>query len=258
MSDVVICSEQESWAELRINREDKRNAVNLESRRALLEAFAALRGKAKAVVVTGTGVAFCAGMDLKELEQDRAQGIEGAAQEWIEVNLAIRAHPAIFIAAVNGLALGGGATLINVCDLAVASTKASIGCPDGLCHLSGHGRARNPALGPHTQAGGRADPDDRPHRRPDRAPMGHGERMRRTRAAAAAYHALAQQISRFDAAALEESKRALDRIPAFINNWREAMDHGQMVNQMIRGKTSAQAEGGARFATGIKNIDQAR
>jgi enoyl-CoA hydratase/carnithine racemase len=71
-------------------------------------------------------------------------------------------------------------------------------------------------------------------------------------------HALAQQISRFDAAALEESKRALDRIPAFINNWREAMNHGQMVNQMIRGKTSAQAEGGARFAKGIKNIDQAR
>jgi hypothetical protein len=64
-------------------------------------------------------------------------------------------------------------------------------------------------------------------------------------------HALAQQISRFDAAALEESKRALDRIPAFINNWREAMNHGQMVNQMIRGKTSAQAEGGARSGQAV-------
>jgi hypothetical protein len=88
--------------------------------------------------------------------------------------------------------------------------------------------------------------------------MGHGERMRRTERLLPRTHALAQQISRFDAAALEESKRALDRIPAFINNWREAMNHGQMVNQMIRGKTSAQAEGGARFAKGIKNIDQAR
>jgi enoyl-CoA hydratase/carnithine racemase len=259
MSDVVICSEQESWAELRINREDKRNAVNRESRRALLEAFAALRGKAKAIVVTGTGVAFCAGMDLKELEQDRAQGIEGAAQEWIEVNLAIRAHPAIFIAAVNGLALGGGATLINVCDLAVASTKASIGCPEmgfatypamagPAIQLSGLTRKRAAALilttdridGQTALQWGMVNECVEPERLLPRT------------------HALAQQISRFDAAALEESKRALDRIPAFINNWREAMDHGQMVNQMIRGKTSAQAEGGARFAKGIKNIDQAR
>ncbi|MEJ1979146.1 MAG: enoyl-CoA hydratase-related protein [Acetobacteraceae bacterium] len=45
------------------------------------------------------------------------------------VNMAIRSHPAIFIAAVNGLALGGGATLINVCDLAIASRTASIGLP---------------------------------------------------------------------------------------------------------------------------------
>ncbi len=87
-------------------------------------------------------------MDLKEREQDRAAGIEGAGEEWIAVNMAIRAHPAIFIAAVNGLALGGGATLINVCDLAIASTKASIGCPEmGVLDLPRHGRPGDPALG---------------------------------------------------------------------------------------------------------------
>ncbi|MFC7538144.1 enoyl-CoA hydratase-related protein [Siccirubricoccus deserti] len=95
-----------------------------------MAAFEELRGKARAIILTGTGVAFCAGMDLKEREQDRQAGIEGAGDEWVAVNMAIRAHPAIFIAAVNGLALGGGATLINVCDLAIASTKASIGCPE--------------------------------------------------------------------------------------------------------------------------------
>ncbi|WP_204310505.1 enoyl-CoA hydratase-related protein, partial [Stenotrophomonas maltophilia] len=78
-----------------------------------LQAFEALRGEAKAIVLTGTGTSFCAGMDLKERERDREQGLEGAGEEWIAVNLAIRAHPAIFIAAVNGLALGGGATLVN-------------------------------------------------------------------------------------------------------------------------------------------------
>jgi enoyl-CoA hydratase/carnithine racemase len=69
-------------------------------------------------------------------------------------------------------------------------------------------------------------------------------------------HALAQQVAQFDAAALAESKRALDRIPAFITDWRQAMDHGQMVNQSIRGRTTAQAEGSARFARGIKNPGQ--
>jgi hypothetical protein len=56
--------------------------------------------------------------------------------------------------------------------------------------------------------------------------------------------------------ALPESKKALDRIPAFITDWREAMDHGQMVNLTIRSRTSAQAEGSSRFAAGVKNPGQ--
>jgi enoyl-CoA hydratase/carnithine racemase len=254
MSDVIICTEHEGWAELRLNREDKRNAVNRESRQALLKAFAALRGKAKAIVVTGTGDAFCAGMDLKELERDRAQGIAGAGQEWIDVNLAIRAHPAIFIAAVNGLALGGGATLINVCDLAVASTKASIGCPE-------MGFATYPAMaGPAIQLSGitrkrAASLILTTNRIDGQTALQWGivnECIEPSELLPRA-HAMAQQVACFDAAALEESKRALDRIPALITNWREAMDHGQMVNQIIRGRTSAQAEGSARVAASNKN-----
>ena len=67
---------------------------------------------------------------------------------------------------------------------------------------------------------------------------------------------LAQQVARFDRVALAESKKALDRIPGIITDWQEAMDHGQMVNLTIRAKTSAQAEGSARFAAGIKNPGQ--
>ena len=63
-------------------------------------------------------------------------------------------------------------------------------------------------------------------------------------------------MARFDPVALAESKKALDRIPAFITDWQEAMDHGQMVNLTIRSKTSAQAEGSARFAAGVKNPGQ--
>lgn len=257
MSDTVLVTRHEGWAEVRIAREAKRNAVDRAARQALLDAFAALHGDAKAIVLTGTGKAFCAGMDLKEREQDRAAGIEGAGDEWIAVNLAIRSHPAIFIAAVNGLALGGGATLINVCDLAVASTEASIGCPEmgfatypGMAgpaiQLSGVTRKRAALLvltttridGATAERWGMVNDCVAPERLLPRAAE------------------LARQVAQFDAVALAESKKALDRIPGFITDWEEAMEHGQMVNLTIRSKTQAQAEGGQRFAAGIKNPGQ--
>jgi enoyl-CoA hydratase/carnithine racemase len=257
MSDLVEITRHEGWAQIRINREDKRNAVNRAARTALLRAFDTLRDGARAIVITGTGASFCAGMDLKEREEDARAGIEGAGEEWIGVNMAIRAHPAIFIAAVNGLALGGGATLVNVCDLAVASTKASIGCPEmgfstypGMAgpaiQLSGVTRKQaawlvlttNRIDGATAERWGMVNECVAPEALLPRAA------------------ALAQQVARFDPVALAESKKALDRIPGFITDWQEAMDHGQMVNLTIRSKTTAQAEGSARFAAGIKNPGQ--
>lgn len=257
MSGPIIVTRHEGWAEIRIDREAKRNSMNRESRQGLLKAFEELRGVAKAIVITGTGGSFCAGMDLKEREEDRKAGIEGAGEEWIAVNMAIRKHPSIFIAAVNGVALGGGSTLINICDLAVASTKASIGCPEmgfstypGMAgpaaQLSGITRKQaawmvlttNRVDGATAERWGMVNECVEPERLLSRA----GE--------------IAAQVAQFDAVALEESKKALDRIPSFITDWQEAMDHGQMVNLTIRSKTNAQAEGNARFAAGIKNPGQ--
>jgi enoyl-CoA hydratase/carnithine racemase len=257
MSETVEITRHDGWAQIRLAREAKRNAVDRATRQGMLDAFASLRGEAKAIIITGTGKAFCAGMDLKEREQDRAAGIEGAGDEWIAVNLAIREHPAIFIAAVNGLALGGGATLINVCDLAIASPDASIGCPEmgfatypGMAgpaiQLSGVTRKQaawlvlttNRIDGATAERWGMVNECVAPERLLPRAAE------------------LAQQVARFDAVALAESKKALDRIPAFITDWSQAMEHGQMVNLTIRSKTSAQAEGGQRFAAGIKNPGQ--
>jgi enoyl-CoA hydratase/carnithine racemase len=257
MEDLIEVTRHDGWAQLRIDREGKRNAMNRAARTGLLRAFEALRGEARAIVLTGTGASFCAGMDLKEREEDREAGIEGAGEEWIAVNMAIRAHPAIFIAAVNGLALGGGATLINVCDLAIASTKASIGCPEmgfstypGMAgpaiQLSGVTRKQaawlvlttNRIDGATAERWGMVNACVEPDELLPRA------------------HALAQQVSRFDPVALAESKKALDQIPAVITDWQKAMDHGQAVNAVIRQQTTAQAEGGKRFAAGIKNPGQ--
>lgn len=257
MAEELIVTRHEGWAQIQINREAQRNAMNRATRQGLLRAFDELKDRAKAVVVTGTGVAFCAGMDLKEREADRKAGIEGAGDEWIAVNMAIKAHPAIFIAAVNGLALGGGATMINCCDLAIASTKASIGCPE-------MGFATYPGMaGQAIQLSGIT----RKHaawlvlttNRIDGATAerwGMVNRCVEPEELLPTAQALAQKVAQFDAVALAESKKALDRIPAFITDWREAMDHGQMVNLVIRSKTTAQAEGSARFAAGAKNPGQ--
>jgi enoyl-CoA hydratase/carnithine racemase len=247
----------DGWAQIRIDREAQRNAMNRATRRAMLAAFEELRESARAIVLTGTGGSFCAGMDLKEREQDRQAGIEGAGEEWIAVNMAIRAHPSIFIAAVNGLALGGGATLVNVCDLAIASTKASIGCPE-------MGFSTYPGMaGPAIQLSGVTRKQAAwlvlTTNRIDGATAerwGMVNQCVEPDALLPAAQALAQKVAQFDAVALAESKKALDRIPAIITDWQEAMDHGQMVNLTIRSKTSAQAEGSARFAAGIKNPGQ--
>jgi enoyl-CoA hydratase/carnithine racemase len=257
MSGTIELTRHDGWAEIRINREAKRNAMDRASRDGLRRAFDTVRGEARAVVLTGTGASFCAGMDLKEREADEKAGIFTANEEWIAVNMAIRAHPAIFIAAVNGLALGGGATLVNVCDLAIAGTQASIGCPEmgfatypGMAgpaiQLSGVTRKQaawlvlttNRIDGETAMRWGMVNECVAPERLLPRA------------------REVAQQVARFDAVALTESKKALDRIPAFITDWQEAMDHGQMVNLTIQSKTTAQAEGNTRFAAGGKNPGQ--
>lgn len=257
MTEDLIITRHAGWAQIQVNREKQRNAMNRATRQGLLRAFEELRGEAKAIVLTGAGVAFCAGMDLKERERDREQGIEGAGDEWIAVNIAIKNHPAIFIAAVNGLALGGGATLINVCDLAIASTQASIGCPE-------MGFSTYPGMaGPAIQLSGVTRKQAAwlvlTTNRIDGATAerwGMVNQCVEPDALLPTAQALAEKIAAFDAVALSESKKALARIPAFITDWQEAMDHGQMVNLTIRSKTTAQAEGSARFAAGIKNPGQ--
>jgi enoyl-CoA hydratase/carnithine racemase len=257
MTSGLEITRHEGWAEIRIDRESKRNAMDRATRRAMLAAFEELKPSAKVIIITGTGMAFCAGMDLKEREQDRLAGIDGAGDEWVSVNVAIRKHPAIFIAAVNGVALGGGATLINVCDLAIASTAASIGCPE-------MGFATYPAMaGPAIQLSGisrkraawlvlttnRIDGVTAERWGMVNECVAPDQLLPRTRE-------LASHIAQFDKVALSESKKTLDRIPSIITDWQEAMDHGQSVNLTIRSKTTAQAEGNARFAAGKKNPGQ--
>jgi len=63
-------------------------------------------------------------------------------------------------------------------------------------------------------------------------------------------------LSRFDAVALAESKRALDIVPGSISGWRQAFSYGMAINTGIRTSSSAQWEGFSRFAAGERNLGQ--
>src|SRR6478735_11254756 len=130
-NDLIQMEDRGAYAFLRINRPEKRNAMSSAARRALSQRLKELHGVHKVVVITGSGPAFCSGVDLKEsAAAPTAQARAAGSREWIEVLLEIRRHPAIFIAAVNGYSLGGGTSLINVCDLAIAADEAQIGMPE--------------------------------------------------------------------------------------------------------------------------------
>jgi crotonobetainyl-CoA hydratase len=114
-----------------LNRPEAMNAVNAALSTAVgngLEA-AASDPDVRAIVITGTGRAFCAGADLKEIAQGRSIGAEdhpewgfaGLIQHWIDKPV---------IAAVNGVAMGGGTEIALSCDLVVAADTAKFGLPE--------------------------------------------------------------------------------------------------------------------------------
>jgi methylglutaconyl-CoA hydratase len=138
MSDATVRYEVRPPAViLTLNRADRRNAI---SRALIAELTTAIRQAqnepaARAVILTGAGTSFCAGMDLAELSES-IQKTTDADNIWKDaLNLAtlydlIYTLPKPTIAAVNGPAVAGGAGFVTVCDLALAAPDAKFGYPE--------------------------------------------------------------------------------------------------------------------------------
>ena len=132
---------------LTLHRPEQLNAYTVEMSRELIDAFerASEDDEVRAIVVTGSGRAFCAGMDLstggnvfgmdaslapsvqdmRERLDDPA--IAGAREPGGKMTLAIYACKKPVIAAINGPAVGIGATMTLAMDIRLASPKARIG-----------------------------------------------------------------------------------------------------------------------------------
>lgn len=117
-------------ATLTLCRPDKRNALSVEMREELSAVLAAWRDDPAvgAVVLTGEGTVFCAGFDLDEFQRpERFDAILASSSRY---HRDVWSFPKPIVAAVNGAAMGGGFDLACLCDLRVASAKASFGHPE--------------------------------------------------------------------------------------------------------------------------------
>ncbi|MFD9940791.1 enoyl-CoA hydratase-related protein [Nonomuraea sp. NPDC059023] len=119
----------ESVSTITLDRPDAMNSLTAELKTALLAALrrAADDPMVRAVLLTGSGRAFCAGQDLREHSDnmEAGRGLAGTVREhYNPIVELITTMPKPVVAAVNGVAAGAGASLAFACDLRVASEKA--------------------------------------------------------------------------------------------------------------------------------------
>jgi len=126
MSDTVHVVSAGRLLRLAMNRPGKRNALNLELCRALVEALeAADRDPAVgAILLTGNGKSFCAGMDLHEIADADTGAISQVHEQLFTIGARL-GKP--LIAAVQGASLAGGTGLVANCHIVIAAGDATFG-----------------------------------------------------------------------------------------------------------------------------------
>src|ERR1051326_6484642 len=116
---------------LTLNRPDRLNALTVQVANDFKAAVAeAMERRARVIVITGAGRAFSAGGDLRAMQEIAKK--DGRSEAFFdeplrilnEAIVLIRETPVPFIAAVNGVASGGGCNLALPCDLVIAAESA--------------------------------------------------------------------------------------------------------------------------------------
>jgi enoyl-CoA hydratase/carnithine racemase len=133
---------------LRLNRPDKRNAMNEALVRQLHTAFVNLPADARVAVISGEGAHFSAGLDLSEVtEQTVAEGVLHS-RLWHAAFDQVQYGPVPVIAVLHGAVVGGGLELAATAHLRVAEASAFYALPEGQrgIFVGGGGSARIPRL----------------------------------------------------------------------------------------------------------------
>lgn len=131
--ETIRFEKSDKVAIITLNRPDNMNTFNIVMLNELVSVLdeVALDIDVKAVILTGEGRAFCAGADVKGVDE-----LLGIQKEQVEnqdtmklvnrVVLAIRQSPKPVVAALNGVAAGAGANFALACDIIIASEKARL------------------------------------------------------------------------------------------------------------------------------------
>lgn len=137
MTNIIEVEQNGAIALLTLNRPEKLNALNYATNDRLLELLDSIEADSKiqAVVLTGAGKrAFSAGGDIHEFAQSVKAGVDIAVRDFCkrgqDMTARLESFPKPIIAAVNGIAFGGGCEITEAVHLAVASEQAVFAKPE--------------------------------------------------------------------------------------------------------------------------------
>lgn len=153
MTSVVKVEKADGLATVLLNRPEAYNALNMEMVESLTADMITLAGDSgvRGIIISGEGKAFCAGGDLKyalEFPDGASAAFRELAARFHRAILEIRRMPKAVIAAVNGIAAGGGFSLALACDFRVMAKSAALRqayTSSGLC-IDGGGSFTLPRL----------------------------------------------------------------------------------------------------------------
>ena len=133
---------------IRLNRPAKRNAINDGLIAQLHTAFLNQPDGIRAIVVSGEGDHFCAGLDLSELVERDIHGAIWHSRGWHAAFESIQFGKVPVIAVLHGAVVGGGLELAASCHVRVAEDSAYFGLPEGQrgIFVGGGGSVRIPRL----------------------------------------------------------------------------------------------------------------
>ena len=130
--NTILLTKEKGYTILTLNRPGEMNALSVEMRHELLHSFGRLEedDSVRAVILTGGDDVFSAGIDLEEVSTLESHKFEDYSKVMIESLQKIYTFRKPVIAAVSGIALGGGFNLVTVCDIVIASETAIFGHPE--------------------------------------------------------------------------------------------------------------------------------
>jgi len=129
----IIVEKKDGIGTIKINRPKVLNALNKDTVLELTKAVAELDKdkNIKVVILTGEGdKAFIAGADISQMKDMSPLEAKEFAEMGHSMLMKIEKSRLIFIAAINGFALGGGCETLMACDIAIAAKSAKIGQPE--------------------------------------------------------------------------------------------------------------------------------